>query len=83
MPIRTPRREPSWATSYDALVADCVSDPRQRLKLFAQALGVFREDVPAVPLLTLPDLYAVRVGLEWEPPSHRYLRVEDVRPGGS
>jgi peptide/nickel transport system substrate-binding protein len=69
---------------FDALVerADRAATPADRLRLFGEALGILREDLPAVPLATLSDLYAVRVGLEWEPPSHRYLRAEDVHPSG-
>jgi peptide/nickel transport system substrate-binding protein len=66
---------------FDALLeqAERAARPVERLSLLSQALAVLREDLPAVPLAALADLYAVRAGLEWEPPSHRYLRAEDVR----
>jgi peptide/nickel transport system substrate-binding protein len=66
---------------FDALVeqADRAARPADRLGFFNEALGVLREDLPALPLMALADLYAVRTGLEWEPPSHRYLQAEDVQ----
>lgn len=72
----------SYSSSrFDTLLeqAERASRPAERLGLLSHALAVLREDLPAVPLATLSDLYAVRTGLEWEPPSHRYLRAEDVR----
>jgi peptide/nickel transport system substrate-binding protein len=66
---------------FDSLIdgAHQASRPRDRLRLFGQALEVLRQDVPVVPLVTLSDLYAVRQGLAWDPPVDRILRVEDVR----
>ncbi len=76
-----------WSYSspaFDGLIdqADHAARPEDRVRLCGKALAVLREDLPAVPLTTLSDLYAVRADLEWRPPSHRYLRVEEVHRSG-
>jgi peptide/nickel transport system substrate-binding protein len=76
-----------WSYSspvFDGLIdrADHASRPEDRVRLCGSAMEVLREDLPAVPLTTLADLYAVRAGLEWQPPSHRYLRVSEVHRSG-
>jgi len=76
-----------WSYSspaFDDLIdqADRAARPEDRVRLCGEAMRVLRQDVPAVPLTSLADLYAVRTGLEWRPPSHRYLRVEEVHLSG-
>ena len=68
--------------TIDSLIesADRAARPRDRLASFAEAMRILREDALAIPLAVVSDLYATRAGLEWEPPIHRQIRAEEVRP---
>lgn len=55
-------------------------DPYQRLSQVEAALVIFRRDVPVVPLLLRPHMYAIRPGLDWTPRRDRRIRAVDVKP---
>ena len=55
-------------------------DPYQRLTKVESALEIYRRDLPVVPLLVRPHMYAIRPGLDWTPRRDRRIRASDVKP---
>ncbi len=67
---------------FDQLVDEAgrLLDPYERRRLMSEALAILREDLPAIPLVTRSNLYAVSDEIAWTARQDRRVRAQDLRP---
>jgi peptide/nickel transport system substrate-binding protein len=64
-----------------AAAAAVTLDPERPRALYARILAALRQDVPAIWLAQLADLYAFQPRLNWNPRADSLLWMYEARPG--